>query len=481
MNAPLRKVAIAVFILFGLLFANLNYVQFFQGDELRRDPTNQRVQLQEYERQRGSIVVDGQAIATSKETNGRLKYLRTYPAPALYPHVTGFQSPRFGEAGIERSEDAVLSGNDDRLFVRRVSEIITGRRPKGGNVVLTLNRKVQQAAFEALQNRKGAIAALDPQTGEILAMVSGPAYDPNNLASHDPDVEKRAWDQLNANPDKPLLNRALRQTYPPGSTFKVIVSAAALKDGATAETRVPSPLQYTPPQTTKFIQNFRGSGCGGESVTLLRALTVSCNTAYAQLGVELGADKVTSMAREFGFEDEKLSVPLSVVPSRLGDIPDPPSLAQSSIGQRDVRMTPLQGAMIAGAVANNGTLMRPYLVREVQAPDRSPLDTTDPQEMSQPLNAQQAGELQKMMQGVVQRGTGKQARISGVEVGGKTGTAEDGDQRQDHSWFICYAIVDGEAVGAVAVVLENAGTSSSSTAAIARQVLQSIVENRGPR
>jgi peptidoglycan glycosyltransferase len=482
-NAPLRRVAIAVFVLFGLLFANLNYVQFVQGDKLRRDPTNQRVQLQEYERQRGSIVVDGQAIAASKETDGRLKYLRTYPAPTLYPHVTGFASPRFGDTGIERSEDEVLSGDDDRLFVRRLTEIVTGRQPKGGNVVLTLDKEIQQAAFQGLQNRNGAIAALDPRTGEILAMVSGPAYDPNQLATHDSEAGKQAWDRLNSDPDKPLLNRALRQTYPPGSTFKVIVSAAALKDGATADTSVPSPLRYTPPQTTRFIQNFAGSSCGGQTVTLLRALTVSCNTAYARLGVELGQEKVTAMAREFGFEDEDLNVPLSAVPSRIGDIPDPPALAQSSIGQRDVRMTPLQGAMIAAAVANDGTLMKPYLVKEVQAPDRKPLDVTRPDEMSQPLTADQAGELQRMMRGVVQGdgGTGRRARISGVDVGGKTGTAEDGDQRQDHSWFIGYAIVDGEAVGAVAVVLENAGTSSSSTAEIAGQVLRAIVQNRGSR
>lgn len=478
MNAPLRRVAIAVFVLFGLLFAQLNYVQFVQGDELRRDPTNRRVQLQEYDRQRGSIVVGGEAIASSTETTDRLKYLRTYPARALYPHVTGYKSPIFGETGIEKAEDSVLSGDDDRLFVRRISEIITGRQPKGGNVVLTLDKEVQKAAFDGLNGRNGAVVALDPRTGKILASVSAPSFDPNLLAAHSTKAQQQAWDSLNANPNKPLLNRAFQETYPPGSTFKVIVSAAAIKDGANAQTQVASPLRYTPPQTTKFIQNFDGSSCGGSQVSLLRALTVSCNTAYAKMGVELGADKITDMAKAFGFEDSDLTVPQSVSTSQLGDMPDPPAVAQSSIGQRDVKMTPLQGAMIAAAAANDGTLMRPYLVQQVQAPDRNPLETTSEKKMSEPLTPDQARELRKLMQGVVDDGTGKRAAIQGVEVGGKTGTAEDGAERQDHSWFIGYAIKDGEPVGAVAVVLENAGTSSASTAAVAGQVLRAIVEKQ---
>jgi len=478
-NAPLRRVAIAVFVLFGLLFGQLNYVQFFQGDELRRDPSNSRVQLQEYERKRGSIVVEGEAIANSTETDGRLKFLRGYPARGLYAHVSGYKSPRFGESAIELSEDPVLSGDDDRLFVRRWTEIIKGKQADGGNVVLTLDKQVQTAAFNQLEGRKGAIVALDPKTGGVLAMVSAPTFDPNPLAAHDGDTQKAAWDQLNADKDKPLNNRALRETYPPGSTFKVIVSAAALKDGATSETSVDSPLSYTPPQTTKAIRNFNGGDCGGEQVSLRKALTVSCNTSYAKLGVELGADKVRDMAKDFGFEDDGLAIPLKAAPSRVGDIPDPPSLAQSSIGQRDVRMTPLQGAMIAAAVANNGSLMKPYVVKEVQAPDRNPLEVTSPKELSQPLNSAQASELQKMMISVVENGTGKRARVDGVEVGGKTGTAEDGDARQDHSWFIGFAMADGEPVGAVAVVLENAGISSKATAEMAGNVLSAIVQNRG--
>lgn len=482
MNAPLRRVAIAVFVLFGLLFANLTYVQFFKSEELKTNSLNRRVQLQEYDRQRGSIVVNGQAIAASVETDDRLKYLRKYSAPELYSHATGYKSPQYGTAGIESSEDSVLSGDDDRLFVRRVSDIVTGRQPKGGNVVLSLNPQAQQTAFEQLNGRRGAIVALDPRTGAILASVSGPSYDPNDLSNHDSEAQQNAWDELNADANKPLLNRALNETYPPGSTFKVVVSAAAIKDGYTAETKVPSPLRYTPEQTTNYIQNYNGTSCGGDEVTLADALRVSCNTAYSQLGVKLGREKVMDTARDFGFEDENLQVPQGVATSQLGDMDDPPKLAQSSIGQRDVTMTPLQGAMIAAAVANNGTLMQPYMVQEVQAPDLSTLANTEPKTKSRPLTSEQAAELQKMMIGVVEDGTGQAAQIgNGIVVGGKTGTAEDGNERQSHSWFIAFAMKDNVPVAAVAVVLENAGTSSSVPSKVAGEVLRSIVASQGSR
>ncbi|NUS74538.1 MAG: penicillin-binding protein 2 [Corynebacteriales bacterium] len=479
MNAPLRRVAIAIFVLFGLLFANLNYVQYIRGDELRNDPRNRRVALSEYSTQRGAIVVDGAAVASVEKTKGPLKYLRTYPAGELYAHTTGYKSPIYGESSVESAEESMLNGTDDRLFVRRVSDMLTGRKAKGANVVLTLEPDVQKAAFDALAGQKGAVVALDPRTGAVLASVSGPTYDPNPLASHDEDVAEKAWRDYNNDPNKPMLNRALNETYPPGSTFKVVMTAAALKEGYTADTQVPSPLQYTPEQTTKHIQNYNGRSCGGSEVSLKQALTVSCNTSYAMLANELGADKVRDQAREFGFEDKELRCPTRVSESKLGPMSDPPALAQSGIGQRDVRMTPLQGAMIASAAANDGELKKPYLVSEIQAPDVSIISKTRVETMSEPMSSSQAKELREMMNSVVDNGTGTAAQIDGVEVGGKTGTAEDGDARQDHEWFIGYAIVDGTPVAAVAVVLENAGTSSAEAADIAGTVMESIVAQRG--
>ncbi|MGH3544904.1 MAG: peptidoglycan D,D-transpeptidase FtsI family protein [Mycobacteriales bacterium] len=481
MNAPLRRLSVAMLLLFALLLGNLTWVQFVRGDELRSDPRNQRVLLEEYSRQRGAIVVDGEAVASVTETDGRLKYLRSYPSGPLYAHVTGYKSPQYGESGVERSDDSLLSGYDDRLFVRQLSDLVTGRKPKGGNVVLTVNPTVQEATAKAMQGRKGAAIALDPRTGEVLSMVSGPSYDPSPLASHDATVRDSTWDKLTTDEANPMLNRAINQTYPPGSTFKVVVSAAAMRNGYDSQTQVPSERGYTPEQTTAEIRNFNGSSCGGDTSTLEQALTVSCNTAYAQLAVKLGRNEIRDQARAFGFETTDLRCPTAVSTSALGTMDDPPKLAQSGIGQRDVRMTPLQGAMIASAVANNGSLMRPYLVSEIQAPDFAVLDKTRPREFSRPMTAEAARQLQQMMRGVVEKGTGRAARISGIEVGGKTGTAEDGDARQDHEWFIGYAKLDGKPVAAVAVVLENAGTSSSQSAAIAATMMRTIVNTGNGR
>ncbi|HEV7823932.1 MAG TPA: penicillin-binding protein 2 [Mycobacteriales bacterium] len=479
MNAPIRRVAMAVFVLFTLLFVNLNYVQVVKGGEYRGNPLNKRVQLQAYERERGAIVVDGQAIAFSRPTTGELKYERRYPAGELYAPVTGYKSLLYGETGIEQAEESVLSGDDDRLFVRRVSDIVTGRRPVGGSVVLTLRQTVQAAAYKALGNRAGAVVALDPKTGGILALVSRASYDPNPLVKHDLDVEREAWTRLSADPDKPMLNRALRETYPPGSTFKVVVSAAALAEGLTPASKIPAGRSYTAPGTRTPIRNFAGTNCTGDPTTLDLALTVSCNTAFAQLGVRLGAGTVARQAHAFGFDQAAPAVPLDTVRSEFGSPADAPSLAQSSIGQRDVRMTPLQGAMIAAGVANNGTVMKPYLVREITAPDLSTLDTTSPEEFSRATTPEVAADLQRMMIGVVERGTGGAARLSGVTVGGKTGTAENGGGRRDTLWFIGFAIVDNTPVAAVAVVLDQAGGSSAEATRIAGTVLQSAVAAQG--
>ena len=479
MNAPLRRVAMAVFVLFTLLFVNLNYVQVVKGGEYRQDPKNKRVQLQAYERERGPIVVDGRAIAFSRATKGELKYERRYPAGQLYAPVTGYKSLLYGEAGIEQAEESVLSGDDDRLFVRRVSDIVTGRRPVGGSVQLTLRRAVQTAAYNALGDRKGAVVALDPKTGAILAMVSRQSYDPTPLASHNLDEEKAAWTQLQNSPEKPMLNRALRETYPPGSTFKVVVSAAALANGFTPATRIPAPRSYTAPGTRTPIRNFAGESCTSDPSTLIAALTVSCNTAFAGLGVRLGPDAIRSQAKAFGFDQEAPAVPLPAVDSTVGDLADTPSLAQSSIGQRNVRMTPLQGAMIAGGVANNGVVMTPYLVRQITAPDLSPLDTTQPDQFSRATSPEVAAQLQEMMVSVVERGTGTAAQLSGVTVGGKTGTAENGAGRKDTLWFIGFAMVGGSPVAAVAVVLDQAGGSSANATEIAGTVLDAAVSAQG--
>jgi penicillin-binding protein A len=479
-NRPVRRVALAVLVLFGLLIANANYVQVFQGSQLRADPGNTRVLLDEYERQRGTLVVDGRAVAESEPTDDKLKYLRRYPEGAKYAGVTGFYSLIYGATGMEQVENGFLAGSDNRLFTQRLSALLTGRDPRGGNIVLTLSRRAQNAAIAGLGNRRGAVVALDPRTGAVLAMASSPSYDPNLISSHEPSKIRAAYTKLADDPTDPLLNRAINQRYPPGSTFKVITSAAALANGRTPDTQIDCPPQYVPPQTTRPLDNFGNEPCSGTRVTLQQALTNSYNTAFAKLGVDVGESEIRRAAAAFGIGGDPLAVPLRVSASSVGEMADPPAVAQSSIGQRDVALTPLQGAMIAAAVANGGVLMKPHLIREMQGPDLSVLDRTEPEELSTAVSPEVAAQLTQMMRSVVASGTGTAAQIGGVQVAGKTGTAENAPGKAPHAWFIGFA-GSGDRQVAVSVIIENGGNSGSETtggraaAPVGKAVMQAVL------
>jgi peptidoglycan glycosyltransferase len=482
-NAPLRRAGVVILVMFGMLFANLNWVQAYRGDKYRTSSYNGRVQVSEYERPRGVIEADdGRALAESKATEGRLKYLRTYPQKQPYAHVLGYKPVNLGATGIERSENDFLAGTSDKLFADRVSDMFTGDNTSGGNVALTLKTQAQEKAWKELNaNRKGvergAAVAINPKTGAIQALVSMPSFDPNPLVSHDTAAAKAAYEKIEGAKNGPLKNRATSEVLPPGSTFKIVVASAALENGYTQQTKIPAGSVYTAPNSGNPIKNAAASICPESEVTLLEAVTESCNTGFAQLGVKLGAAKVKAKAQAYGFEQSDLTVGnltgggLPVAASRTGEIKnpdgsdDPAGLAQSSIGQKDVRMTPLQGALIAASVANNGSQMRPYLVDKLLGADRSQLYSADPKELRRPITAQVAGDLQDMMVSVVKNGTGRSADIGGYRVGGKTGTAQNGDL-PEHGWFIGFAIDgNGQPVSAVCVVLENTGNGGSAESA----------------
>ena len=485
MNAPLRRVAISVLVLFTLLILNVNYIQVVRAEKLRKDTSNTRVLAEEYDRERGSLVVDGNEIALSVPTDDRLKYLRQYPNGPTYAPVTGYYSVVYSTRGMERAANEVLAGSDPRLIVRRVSDLFTGRDPAGGDVVLTIDPVVQETAMSALEGVTGAVVALDPSTGAVLGMASTPTYDPNQLSSHDPKAIRAYAEQLEqADPD-PRLNRAISDNYPPGSVFKVIVSAAALSDGYTPETPVPAPDLLTLPSTSTTLRNFGGSSCnGGADQPLIEALTISCNTAFAQLGIDLGEEKVRDMAEAFGMDGEDREIPLEVAGSSVGDIESPAALGQTSIGQRDVRMTPMQAAMVAAGVANDGRLMRPYLVDQVRAPDLTVIDQTDPEEFREPISAEVADQLTEMMVSVVDNGSGRAAGIDGIDVAGKTGTAQVSEEVNPHTWFIGFAPADDPKI-AVAVFIANGGNSSSEStggrvsAPIAGEIMAAYLEGQG--
>jgi penicillin-binding protein A len=470
MNASLRRISLTIMALIVLLLANATFTQVFTADGYRADPRNQRVLLDEYSRQRGQITAGGQLLAYSVATNGRFRFLRVYPNPLAYAPVTGFYSLQYSSTGLERAEGSILNGSDERLFGKRLADFFTGRDPRGGNVGTTINPDVQEAAWNALSQGcdgpcKGSVVALEPSTGKILAMVSAPSYDPNLLASHDVDQQSRAWEQLRDDPNGPLVNRAISETYPPGSTFKVITTAAALDAGANPDTQLTSSPRIVLPDSTATLENYGGTPCGnGPATTLREAFARSCNTAFVQLGTNTGVDKLRDTARAFGIDSPPPPIPLQVVESTLGPISDAAALGMSSIGQKDVALTPLQNAMVAATIANDGITMKPYLVADLKAPDLSNIGTTAPSEARRAVSSQVATTLTDLMIDA-EKVTQQKGAIAGVQIASKTGTAEHGTDPRNtppHAWYIAFAPATAPKV-AVAVLVENGGDRLSAT------------------
>lgn len=626
MNRPIRKVALALAVLFLALFVNLNFVQVVKGSSYRDDPGNRRVLLNEYSSPRGQLVVQGNAVAQSKATQDELKYLRVYPHGMIYAPATGYYSFTYGASGIEYAENDILSGDSAELFTTKLTNILTGRNPRGGSVDLSLNKAAQTAAYNAMRGangklRRGAVVALDPTTGAILALVSTPSFDPNELSSHngranehasscyvelnfptksqtesEADYTRRASESIRIqlllrrsgsdglraanqrNPKRypltgmvyiqdssgvghpqavsylsqfpnfgksgcgdvtgdptalyaanhhaisPLHDRAIDQVYPAGSIFKIIDSASALKKGIKPTDRIPAPNSYWPldPKRTDrcpanlsgaCVQNFGGETCdNGKTATLDFAFAKSCNTAFASLAVtNIGGSDLAAQAKAFGFDEPfagssppsfceppAFSMPLPVCrssPGSVSDMSDNAALAQTAFGQRDVRITPMQAAMLASAVANNGLLMKPYLVSKELRPNFSVLNTTPATELGQVIDPGLDQDLIKMMEDVVYRpeGTGGLARIPELEprvkIGGKTGTADVGatsaSNVQPDAWFTGFALANGEPKIAVAVLIENGGVAGDESAGgkaaapVAQAVMKAYLNSPG--
>jgi len=486
MNASLRRISVTVMALIVLLLLNATYTQVFTADGLRADPRNQRVLLDEYSRQRGQITASGQLLAYSVATDSRFRFLRVYPNPAVYAPITGFYSLRYSSTGLERAEDPVLNGSDERLFGRRLADFFTGRDPRGGNVDTTIRPRVQQAGWDAMQQGcggppcKGAVVALEPSSGKILAMVSSPSYDPNLLASHNPEEQAQAWQRLRDDPDSPMTNRAISETYPPGSTFKVITTAAALQAGATTDEPLTAEPEIPLPNSTATLENYGGTPCGngGTTVPLSQAFALSCNTAFVQLGLATGADALRSMAHSFGLDTTPGVIPLQVAESTVGIIPDAAALGMSAIGQKDVALTPLENAEVAATIANAGVTMQPYLIDNLKGPDLSDISTTAPYQQRRAVSPQVAAKLTELMVGAEKVGQPKGA-IPGVQIASKTGTAEHGtDPRHTppHAWYIAFAPAQTPRV-AVAVLVENGGDRLSATGgALAAPIGRAVIE-----
>jgi len=480
-NTPLRRLATVVLAMFGILVGGATWVQFVQAPDLNADPRNVRTLYREYGNHRGPIVVAGEAVASSAPIDDPFGYQRSYLNGPLYAPVTGYYSVVYGPEGIERWMNTELNGSADSLFYARLQDLVTGRQPLGASVELTIDPVAQQAAWDALGDQSGAVVAIDTTTGAILAMVSKPSYDPNVLASHDMAAVTEVWAALQASPERPMENRAIAgRTYPPGSTFKLVTAAAALESGMTSDTEIAAPTQLQLPLSSSVLRNFGGAPCSSTGTTTLAdALRISCNTAFAQLGIDLGDDALRAQAEAFGF-DTPLNVPMRVTQSRFPADPDAPQTALSAIGQYEVSVTPLQMAMVSAAIANGGVQMQPYLVAAVRSQDLTIVQQTEPTQLGRPISGGTAAALREMMVQVVESGTGRAAQISGIQVAGKTGTAQTADDVAPHAWFTSFAPADAPRV-AVAVIVENGGsmgneaTGGAVAAPIARAVIQAVL------
>lgn len=484
-NSAIKAVTAFCLVLAVVMLAQLTWVQIFSTDRLAHNGLNTRQYLDLKSRQRGSITAGGQVLATSVKGEDGL-YSRQYVTdPSVYGAVEGYLSDQYGSAGLEASQNSVLNGTDDSLFLHRTMDTLMGKDTAGANIELTLVPSVQKVAYDQMTSKgyTGAVVAIKPSTGEILAMVSTPSFDPAAISSTDTATAEAAWDKVINSSGSPLLNHATQQTLPPGSTFKIITTVAAMEaNNVTADTTVTAEPQITLPDSTTTLENYAGTRCAsGSTTTLAVAFAKSCNTAFAELGMKAGTDAFKKAASNFGVDEEENGVGLPTVESTVGQIADQPSLAQSSIGQRDVALTPLRNAVIAATIANGGSRMEPHLIKSITDSSLKTISTQEPKEVNQAVSSDIANRVTQLMIGAEKATSG----YSGADIASKTGTAEHGENSRDskpHAWYVAFGPSSNADV-AVAVVVENGGdrgqaaTGGSVAAPIGRAVIAQALKD----
>jgi peptidoglycan glycosyltransferase len=495
MNRAIRRLSIASLVLFVALMLNVNYLQVFRVNSLASEAYNSRISSEQLKNMRGEIIAAGDSgrpdvvVAKSKMVKGGY-FKRVYPAGAEYAPVTGYDSilattSPFGQTGIEKAENKFLTGTAPSLAVYNLKGLFTGKPKQGASVYLTISPKAQDAAYTALQamGKPAAVVAIDPRTGAILAMASYPSFDPNLYAPINSAAVAKNDTRLRKDPADPLLNRAINDTFPPGSTFKLITSSAAFKTGKVANqsSTIPAPTAYLLPGSHTSLFNDAGAPCGDGHPTILFALTVSCNTAFAKLGVTVGGDALHSTANAYGFNNPDMTIPLPVSASAYPALTDRAQIALSAIGQFNDTETPLQEAMVAAAIANHGTMMRPYLVSQIKAPDQSVVQTAQPAVYANPVSSAQAGYLTAMMERVTQDPNGTAYATAGppatsILIAGKTGTAQNGvnNSHLDDAVFTCFAPAANPRI-AVGVIVKGGGFGADAAAPIALKIIQAYL------
>lgn len=482
MTKELRRLSIVMLFMFIALFAATSWIQVVQADELAQSDRNTRSLMDSYEIQRGAIIADGTQIASSVASDDEYQYQRVYTDSDMWSSVTGYFNPALGSStGIENALNADLSGTGASAFLSEIERIVSGQPQRGFSVELTLDAAVQKAAYDALGDLQGAVIAIEPSTGRILAMVTSPGYDANEIAVHDANAAENAYNALDALKPNPLLNRTIDDLNPPGSTFKILVASAAYASGDwTPESTLPNPASYTLPGTSTSISNASGGTCGsGSTVTIADAIRLSCNIPMAQLAVQLGDAAILEQAEKFGF-NSSFETPLKTATSSYPRALDDAQTALTGFGQGQVTATVLQVAMIASGLANDGVVMQPRLVDAVIADDLSVIRQYDDTEFDRATEADVADSVTESMVASVANGAATGARIDGVDVAGKTGTAQNGDDDPYTLWFTGFAPADAPQI-AVAVVVEDgggmgqSGTGDTLAAPIAKKVIEAVL------
>jgi peptidoglycan glycosyltransferase len=500
MNRAIRRISIASLAMFVLLMINVNYLQVFRVNSLASVSYNARVFSEQLKNWRGEIIAAGDqgsggadmVVAQSNLVKGGF-YKRVYKAGREYAPITGYNSilgstSPFGHTGIELAENKFLAGTAPSLAVYNLKGLFTGKPKQGASVYLTISPRTQEAAYQALaaMGKPAAAVAINPRNGAILAMASYPTFDPNAYTTLDSGKLAKVDKRIRSNPNEPLLNRAINATFPPGSTFKLITSSAAFATHKVGNenSSIPAPRLYRLPGSHSTLTNDAGAPCGNGHPPILYALTVSCNTAFAKLGVTVGGSALHSMANAYGFNNSKLTIPLPVSASAYPALTDPAQIALSSIGQFNDTETPLQEAMVAATIANGGTLMRPYLVAQIKAPDQSTVQSAQPTVLANPISPRVAGYLTTMMKNVTQdpSGTAYQTAgppATGIPIAGKTGTAQNGvnNSHLDDAVFTSFAPADKPTI-AVGVIVKGGGFGADAAAPIALKIIQAYLRQQ---
>jgi len=480
MTPEIKRVANLIILMFLSLFIAASTMQVFTADALNNDSRNQRAVYDSYKTQRGSILVNNKPIAESVKSNDPYRYLRKYYSEK-YSSLTGYYSLFQGRNGLENFLDPSLRGDNSAQYFEQLNALFSGNPVTGASVALTIDENIQQIAWDALGNKKGAVIVMEPSTGKILALVSKPGFDANLLSTHDVSAAGANYQKLITDKGAPLINRAVDGLYAPGSVFKLVVAAAAFESGKyTPDSLLPNQRQYTLPGTSTVITNSGESNCGGaKTVSIATALKLSCNIPFAQLGVALGQDAIAKQAAAFGFGDS-ITIPLKSTPSVYPTGLDEAQTAMTAFGQFDVRVTPLQMMMVTSAIANGGVEMKPYLVDQIFTSNLTLLEQGKPTEIGRSISTSTAESLKSMMVKAVSSGVSSNARIPGVQVAGKTGTAQNGEGQPYTLWFTGFAPADNPEV-AVTVVIEDGGGMGQSgrgntlAAPIAKKIMQAVL------